>query len=190
MGVRILSDKSEQVLLPLKIKNRTMILATDIYYFDDKAKAVAVAFECWTDEQPTQVFICQLDKVEEYVPGEFYKRELPCILEVLKQTDLSKVEAIVVDGYVILDDNGKIGLGGHLFYALGGTIPIIGVAKTNFARNTLHVVKLYRGDSQRPLFVTAMGMDVSEAANHIRGMAGEFRLPTLLKEVDKISKDI
>lgn len=165
-----------------------MILATDIYYYDDKAKAVAVAFERWTDEQPTQVFTCQLDKVEEYVPGEFYKRELPCILEVLKQTDLNQVEIIVVDGYVILDNNGKIGLGGHLFHALGGKIPVIGVAKTNFARNTRHVVEVLRGDSQRPLFVTTMGMGVSEAANHIRSMAGEFRFPTLLKEVDSISK--
>lgn len=166
-----------------------MILATDIYYFDDKAKAVAVAFERWTDEQPTQVFTCQLDQVAEYVPGEFYKRELPCILEVLKQPDLNQVEAIVVDGYVILDNKGKIGLGGHLFHALGGTIPVIGVAKTNFASNTRQVVEVLRGNSQRPLFVTAMGMDVSEAANHIHSMAGTFRLPTLLKEVDKISKE-
>ena len=123
------------------------------------------------------------------MPGEFYKRELPCILELLKQTDLNHVEAIVVDGYVILDNNGKIGLGGHLFHALGGTIPVIGVAKTNFASNTRHVVRLLRGDSQRPLFVTAMGMDVLVAANHVRSMAGEFRMPTLLKEVDKISKE-
>ncbi len=166
-----------------------MILATDIYYFDNKAKAVIVAFERWTDEQPLQVFTCQLDNVAEYVPGEFYKRELPCILAVLKQTDLTQVEAIVVDGYVILDNNGKIGLGGHLFNALSGKIPVVGVAKTGFARNTRHVVEVMRGDSQRPLFVTAMGMDVSVAANHVRSMAGEFRIPTLLKEVDKISKE-
>ncbi len=166
-----------------------MILATDIYYFDDKAKAVALAFERWTDKQAKYIFTCQLDQVAEYVPGEFYKRELPCILEVLKQTDLNQVEAIVVDGYVILDNNGKIGLGGHLFYALGGKIPVIGVAKTNFAHNIRQVVEVLRGDSRRPLFVTAMGMDVSEAANHIHSMAGSFRLPTLLKEVDKISKE-
>ena len=167
-----------------------MLLATDTYYYNsNKAKAVALAFECWTDEQAKQVFICHLDNAAEYVPGEFYKRELPCILEVLKQTDLNQVEAIIVDGYVVLDDNGKIGLGGHLFHALGGTIPVIGVAKTNFASNTRHVVRLLRGDSQRPLFVTAMGIDISVAANHVRSMAGESRMPTLLKQVDKISKE-
>ncbi len=166
-----------------------MILATDIYYYDDKAKAVALTFEHWTDEVAKQVFTCQLNTVTEYVPGEFYKRELPCILEVLKQTELSRVEAIIVDGYVILDNQGKIGLGGHLFQALNGTIPVIGVAKTNFADNTRHVARVLRGESQRPLFVTAMGMGLSDAAGHIQSMAGQFRLPTLLKEVDKISKE-
>ena len=49
-----------------------MIIATDIYYYpDNKAKAVAVAFECWTDEQAKQVFTCQIDNVAEYVPGNF-----------------------------------------------------------------------------------------------------------------------
>ena len=114
---------------------------------------------------------------------------MPCILEVLKQTDLNQVNVVIIDGYVILDNNGKIGLGGHLFHALGAAIPVVGVAKTNFAGNTRQVVEVLRGNSQRPLFVTAMGMDVSVAANHIRSMAGKFRLPLLLKEVDKISKE-
>ena len=168
-----------------------MILATDIYYLDgNRAKAAAITFDHWTDERAKQIFTCYLDHVEAYVPGEFYKRELPCILEVLQQVDLSQVEAILVDGYVILDNNGKIGLGGHLYQALGGLIPVIGVAKTGFAHNTRHVVEVWRGDSKRPLFVTAMGIDRALAADQVRSMAGEFRLPSLLKEVDKISKDI
>lgn len=166
-----------------------MILATDVYYLDGKqAKAVAVTFDYWTDEQAKQIFTCQLDAVAEYVPGEFYKRELPCILGVLQQVDLDQVEAIVVDGYVILDNHGKIGLGGYLYEALGGTIPVIGVAKTAFARNTRHVVEVVRSNSKRPLFITAMGIDSASAADYVRGMAGEFRLPTLLKAVDRISK--
>lgn len=168
-----------------------MIVAADIYYFDtNKAKAAAVTFDHWTDAAVNAIFTCYLDNVQEYVPGEFYKRELPCILEVLKQVDLKQVETIVIDGYVVLDNDGKMGLGGYLYQALDGLIPVIGVAKTSFASNTRQVVEVVRGDSKRPLFVTATGIDLTLAADHIRSMAGEFRLPTLLKEVDKISKDI
>lgn len=51
----------------------------------------------------------------------------------LNQIDLSQVEATVVDGFVYLNDEQKYGLGGYLYEKLNERIPIIGVAKTNFA---------------------------------------------------------
>jgi exodeoxyribonuclease-5/deoxyribonuclease V len=168
-----------------------MILAFDTYYYDNKAKTVCVAFEHWEDSSPYKIYDEIFENIAEYVPGEFYKRELPCILSLLKkiQAELENIEAIVVDGFVFLDDDKKLGLGGHLYHALEAKIPIIGVAKTNFA--TIEQLKkpLLRGNSQKPLFVTAIGIDLNEATQKVQNMHGEFRLPTLLKYLDTLTKE-
>ncbi|MCB9920642.1 MAG: hypothetical protein H6822_00590 [Planctomycetaceae bacterium] len=64
---------------------------------------------------------------------------------------------------------------------------IIGVAKTRFATATSEV-EVFRGTSQRPLFVSAAGIDQHIAADSIRRMHGENRIPTLLKRVDTLSR--
>lgn len=165
-----------------------MILAFDTYYSDKKAKTVAIGFNAWTDAQPHEVFTETLDDVADYQPGEFYKRELPCILSLLSRIDLAKVEAIVIDGFVILDDNGKPGLGGHLYARLDQKVPVIGVAKTNFALINEGKREVFRGQSERPLFITALGIDLDVASNNIRHMHGDYRIPTLLKYLDGLTK--
>jgi len=165
-----------------------MILALDTYYQNDKAKTVCIRFHHWTDDQPADVLTEELDSVEEYQPGAFYKRELPCILSILKKTDVQDTEAIFIDGYVLLDDTGKHGLGGYLYEALNRKIPVIGVAKTNFANNTLHKKEVYRGDSQRPLYITTLGITPDTACNYIRSMHGAYRIPTLLKTLDTLTR--
>ncbi|MBL7953660.1 MAG: endonuclease V, partial [Flavobacteriales bacterium] len=76
----------------------------------------------------------------------------------------------------------------HLHSALNGRVPIIGVAKTNFT--TLHQLKaeVLRGASAKPLYVTAMGLPLGEAAEHIKRMHGVFRMPHLLSELDRLTK--
>ena len=165
-----------------------MILALDTYYQNHKAKTVCIHFPHWTDEQPTDVLTEELDSMEEYQPGAFYKRELPCILSILQKTSLQTIEAIIIDGYVILDDAGKHGLGGYLYEALDRKIPVIGVAKTNFANNMLHKGEVYRGDSQRPLYITTLGIPLDAACNYIRSMHGTYRMPTLLKTLDMLTR--
>lgn len=165
-----------------------MILALDTYYQNNTAKTVCIRFRHWTDEQPADVVTEVLDGVEEYQPGAFYKRELPCILSILKKTDLQNIESIIIDGYVVLDDTGKHGLGGHLYEALNRKIPVIGVAKTNFANNTIHKGEVYRGDSQRPLYITTLGIPLETACDYIRSMHGPYRIPTLLKTLDTLTR--
>src|SRR5439155_10587314 len=114
------------------------------------------------------------------------KREMPCLLTVLAEV-AEPLESIIVDGYVWLADEGTPGLGAHLFEALGEAVPVVGVAKTRFA-SARAARPVLRGDSQRPLFVTAAGIDVEAAAEHVRAMHGEFRLPTLLKRVDHLCR--
>ena len=111
-----------------------MILAFDTYYFENKAKTVALEFNHWTDKNPINVYEETISNIEEYIPGEFYKRELPCILSLLKQIDVSHCQAIIIDGFVVLDDHHNIGLGGYLHQALKERIPIIGVAKNDFIK--------------------------------------------------------
>lgn len=165
-----------------------MILAVDVYYGDFGARAVGLIFPLWTSEKPAGIIIQLIPQVEAYEPGAFYKRELPCILQVLKQTDLKQLAYIIIDGYVILDDAGTYGLGGYLFEALERKTPVIGVAKTRFLRNTRLHKAVLRGQSNNPLFVTALGVDLEEAAGFIRQMSGPNRMPDLLKQLDMETK--
>jgi deoxyinosine 3'endonuclease (endonuclease V) len=142
-----------------------MILAFDTYYFGNEAKTVAVLFNNWTDAQPTRVFSETINSSEDYQPGEFYKRELPCIVSLLDKIDLKDIDIIVIDGFVILDNAEKHGLGGHLYEHLQKKIAVIGVAKSNFALNTLFKREVFRGESERPLYITALGIDIDLASN-------------------------
>jgi deoxyribonuclease V len=78
-------------------------------------------------------------------------------------------------------------LGACLYEAIGGGASIVGVAKSRY-RDTSHAIELTRGVSKRPLFITAIGMDYGQAARHIASMAGDFRIPSLLKAVDRLAR--
>jgi deoxyribonuclease V len=94
---------------------------------------------------------------------------------------------IVVDGYVYLGREKKPGLGKYLYDALSGETAVIGVAKSHF-RGTPRVAEIRRGDSRRPLYVTAVGVSQEEAKWRIKGMCGENRIPLLLKRVDQLCR--
>jgi deoxyribonuclease V len=162
-----------------------MILATDVYYEDKKAKAVGVLFNDWKDEVPSQIIAKHIGNVENYESGNFYKRELPCLIQLLEDIDLKKINTIIVDGYVFLDDAKKHGLGYYLYEYLNKAIAVIGVAKKAFHNNSLYVVSLLRGTSKNPLYITAVGINLSLATECIKSMHGEFRIPTLLKFTDQ-----
>ncbi len=65
---------------------------------------------------------------------------------------------------------------------------MIGVAKRPFYQN-VEAIAVTRGRSRRPLFVTAIGIDPRQAAAGVQSMHGNFRMPTLLKLVDALSKN-
>ncbi|MFD2581942.1 endonuclease V [Pedobacter vanadiisoli] len=165
-----------------------MILSFDSYYYDNKAKTVCLAFENWTTTNDFSVYYEILEDIEEYIPGEFYKRELPCILSLLKKIKFKKIDVIVVDGFVFLDDNNRLGLGGHLYKQLEEKVPIIGVAKTNFASLVNNKRELKRGESKNPLFITSIGLDPDKAVEYIGSMAGDYRIPKLLQHLDSLTK--
>ena len=123
--------------------------------------------------------------VDPYRPGEFYRRELPPLRAVIPPAD--ELALIVVDGYVDLDPDGRPGLGAHVQAEFG--VPVIGAAKTAFGTAT-HAARVLRGLSSRPLYVTAAGMTITDAAILVTEMAGRFRLPDALKRVDQLARGL
>ena len=165
-----------------------MIACLDVQYHATGATVACVTFQAWAQAQPSQEFTVAIAQVEPYESGQFYKRELPCLLAALEKLAHTP-STIVIDGYVWLGDETHAGLGAHLYAALGRSVPVIGVAKTRFAGATA-AREVYRGASQTPLFVTAAGLPSDLAAQHIAAMHGAFRLPTLLKRVDQLCRGI
>ena len=167
-----------------------MIYCFDTYYFDDKARTSCVGIDTWTAGQLTFEKSETIAGIEEYESGSFYKRELPCIQSMLSNITLNSNDIIVVDGFVVLDDFGKPGLGGYLYEWLVPQIPVIGVAKNNFATIDNLKREIFRGESSKPLYVTAKGMDLDQAANYVKSMHGNYRIPTILKMVDQYCREI
>lgn len=164
-----------------------MLACVDVDYRDDATVAACVLFRDWADEAEAAHLVDRGPPAEPYVPGEFYRRELPALLRVLGAV-AEPVEAVVIDGYVWLGGEERPGLGAYLHEALGRRVPVIGVAKTTFHSSRL-AVPVLRGASQRPLLVTAVGMELQSAAACIQRMHGPSRLPTLLKRVDRLCRD-
>ncbi len=162
-----------------------MKLGVDVYYYNDKAKVVGGLFNEWTDDSPCEIISTCFYGFSKYETGNFYKRELPCLCELLRQIDKSKLETIIIDGYVYLNNEGKAGLGYYLYEQLGMQIPIIGVAKRPFYNNNKFVVEIYRGKSMIPLYITSIGINLQEASSNIRNMAGKYRIPNILKVIDQ-----
>lgn len=165
-----------------------MIYAFDTYYYPDCAYTVCLAFESWTDEKEARIYTEKTAVVSAYESGAFYKRELPCILSLLEKIDLKPEDIIVVDGYVTLDDTGKIGLGGYLYEALKRKVPIVGIAKNEFAAPDSKRKAICRGESRTPLFLTTAGTEPESMIENIKNMHGNFRIPALLKRLDQLTR--
>lgn len=163
-----------------------MILAVDVDYRATGATVAGVLFHAWSDTQASQEITVNVAQVAPYISGQFYKRELPCILALLQQLP-TQPKIIVVDGHVFLGAAQKAGLGKYLYDALGGKVAVIGVAKRGFKGGSAET-HIYRGQSLTPLYVTAVGIPPAQARTHILTMAGNYRLPTLLKRVDQLCR--
>jgi len=163
----------------------SMFFCTDVHYSGDTALAAALGFRHSSDPHPARSYTKLCEDIEPYVPGSFYKRELPCLLAVLENCAADPIDAVIVDGHVWLGE-GEPGLGHHLWRALGERIPVVGIAKARFRDGVAHEV--LRGSSKQPLFVSAVGRDVAEAVAFLEKMHGPHRIPTLLTQVDQLCR--
>ncbi len=163
-----------------------MFLATDVYYRDETAHVAGVAFERIDADRPEATFTATLNGIAPYEPGAFWRRELPPILHLLR---IHRLQAAVlfIDGHVFLDGHRRPGLGAYLHQTLGGRIPVIGVAK-NLFHGMDPACALYRGQSRRPLYVTAAGLPLARAHALVAKMAGAGRIPAMLRLADRLSR--
>ena len=159
-----------------------MICCVDVDYQPACVTAACVGFTAWTDERAALEIVARsFETPPPYEPGAFFKREMPYLTGVLAR--MPAVDAIVVDGYVWLGRD-RPGLGKRLHDATG--VPVIGLAKTGFAG--ADAIEIVRGRGARPLLLTAVGIDPQAAAEHVRRMHGEHRIPTLIKRADALAR--
>ncbi len=163
-----------------------MKAALDVHYESDRSVAACVVFSHWPDSEPAELIRAVEPGALQYRPGRFYERELPCLLSVLKRAG-REFETVVIDGYVHLRPDAGKGLGAHLFEALPYSPVVIGVAK-NPLKVADRFVPVCRGGSSKPLYISAIGCSLEEAALSILSMHGPNRMPTLLKLADRCAR--
>ncbi|MBS2021359.1 MAG: endonuclease V [Deltaproteobacteria bacterium] len=157
----------------------------DVAYAEDRATAACVLADDWHSAKESRIVCASIDSPAPYASGRFFERELPCLLAVLGRVGRPP-EIALVDGYVWLP-GGVWGLGAHLYHALQRSVTVVGVAKSAFA-GAAFAVPVYRGESRRPIFVTAVGIDEASAARHVALMSGRYRIPTLLARADQAAR--
>ncbi len=169
-----------------------MLLALDVHYDDlaGPALGAALAFEHWEAEAGVDSLRMSFTGVAPYVPGRFFERELKCLVQLTaRMRSVHLVHTVVVDGHVDLEAD-RPGLGRHLHEALRvfGIPVVVGVAKNPFKGR--YAQELLRGDSRKPLYVTAAGMEPEAAVSAVASMHGPHRIPTLLKQVDHLARGL
>lgn len=164
-----------------------MKLIVAVHVDGAQATAAAVAFEAWDAAEATKTYVCRIAHVEKAVRGELDLRELPCVMQLLRECGLEP-ELLLFEGFVHLDADETPGLGQHLFHALGGKVPIVGVSKRSLPGLSAQC-EVMREDEAPPLFVTCAGIDIGAAKARLRGMHGRKRVPTLMKLAARLAKN-
>lgn len=176
-----------------------MIIALDSYYKDDLCNTSLVLFSQLDSSTPIYTDTIFTKNKEQYIPGQFYKKELPGIKKILekfkKENPIwwSMVDMIITDSYVRLKlgDKEWDGLGEYLNNWLKKKKEeriIIGVAKTLFGDCNQISEIITRGKSKTPLYIQST-LSNKWAANLVKTMDGNYRIPTMLKLVDQKSRN-
>jgi deoxyribonuclease V len=163
------------------------IVAVDVDYRTDCVVTACIGFAAWGDATAEVEWVgAEHGAAAPYEPGQFYRRELPYLVRAVAAVKTVRaVDAVVVDAHAWLDE-GRPGLGAHLATALGAGAVVVGIAKTRYRGGA--GLPVLRGQSQTPLWVSAVGMGAAAAAELVRAMAGPFRLPALLARVDGLAR--
>lgn len=180
-----------------------MILLTDVFYEEEvnTAHIAAIAIDNWTSSTILKTWEIDKSGIDcEYIPGQFFKREMPCLIELwntISEEEKSQITTIIVDGFYDIWD-GRHGLGHHFHDWLienGYDKEVVGIAKSPCRETNKFTLPVYRTEESKKskcrsaLWVNGSNMDNDYQAK-VLSMHGEYRLPTMVKAVDKLSRRI
>ena len=163
-----------------------MKLVVAVHFDGVHANVAAAAFDAWDAVEATKTYGSRVDHVEKAGKGELDLRELPCLMQLLREYSLEP-ELILIEGFVHLDADETPGLGQHLYQALGCKVPIVGVSKKRLPGMSVQV-EVVREEETQPLYVTCAGIDIGAAKARLRAMHGRKRVPTLMKLAARLAK--
>ncbi len=164
-----------------------MKLVVAVHVEGARAVAAAVAFEAWDASEATKTYLSHIAHVEKPERGALDLRELPCVMQLLREHQLTP-ELIVIEGFVHLDGDDTPGLGRHLFQALGEQVAVVGVSKKRLPGLSAQY-EVEREEESPPLVVTSAGIDIGAAKVRLRSMHGRKRVPTLMKLAARLAKN-
>lgn len=165
-----------------------MILALDTYYYSNSSLTVGIWFDDWRSNNLNRIEYSWCNHFESYVPGQFYKRELPGILDFIDLYGLNDVDIVILDGFINTPNGPGLGL---LFYESLGSpnnLNIVGIAKSYYEGIESISERVFRGNSKKPLYIQTYGLDIQEVGKKVRKMRGKNRIPKLLKILDDETK--
>lgn len=166
---------------------RRMKLVVAVHFDGAQANAAAVAFDAWDAAEPLKTYVSLIAPVEKAVRGAVDLREVSCVMQLLREHGLTP-ELLLIDGFVHLDTDETPGVGRHLYEALGGSIPVVGVSKKSLPGLSAQS-EVLREDEAPPLVVTCAGIDIGAAKVRLRSMHGRKRVPTLMKLAARLAKN-
>ena len=169
-------------------RRKTTVVIIDADYLEDQRKGHVAGVVCNSplDDHAQKVVTAVVDGIGEYIPGQFYKRELKCAEAILRQLNLVRIDMIIVDGYADFGTEAR-SLGAHVYEEY--KLPVVGIAKNRLKLCVLEGTEVYRGESLSPLYVTAKGIEQDVAKDMVRRMVGPYRIPDLVKLADKYARD-
>ena len=164
-----------------------MLAILDAAYSETASAVVCVTAASWDATRSLDEISLTAGPPAAYEPGQFFKRELPLLVDVLARLP-DRPATIVIDGYVWLGMDGRKGLGAHLYDALGEACAVVGIAKTRFADAEQWSAQVVRGAGTSPLYVTAAGIALDDAAAGVKRMSGGHRIPALVGLADRLAR--
>lgn len=168
-----------------------LFAALDCHYEGERVRTACLLVADVQAPTINRFLIRETQQVVDYLSGQFFRRELGPLLDCLEAfvETSGHPEVIFVDAHVDLGAKGP-GLGRHLFEALEERSAVIGVAKNPYNIDGRPVnVPVLRGQSRRPLFVSAAGIPIENAVDIISKMPGPHRIPTLLRMADQFARN-
>lgn len=170
-----------------------MKIIFDVCYNFMPATVAAITFEDYTSNKIVNKYMTSYHiPAEEYESGQFYKRELPCLQKLwngIPYKVKNEIDTVIVDGLYDLWD-GRPGLGHHFrdwLLSEGYNVEVIGIAKKKFKNIFPTITDVVRGNATTPIHVNGSDKTKDYGAL-VKSMYGSYRIPWIVKEVDKLSR--